>query len=107
MAITLTIKQVPEALARRLRARAESNHRSIQGELMAMLEDAFRPETGVEQPRTGYRVKRKLNGLVEGRPAGTRLTIAELWEMGRKAGLRTPSESTRIIREARDGRNRR
>lgn len=40
MAINLSIKSVPEALAERLRARAARNHRSLQGELMAIIERA-------------------------------------------------------------------
>ena len=38
MPVTLTIKQVPDELARQLRALAARNHRSIQGELMHSLE---------------------------------------------------------------------
>ena len=37
---TLTIKDVPEPLAERLRQRAARNHRSLQGELMAIVEQA-------------------------------------------------------------------
>lgn len=37
---TLTIKDVPEALADILRQRAARNHRSLQGELMSILESA-------------------------------------------------------------------
>ena len=40
MAINLSIKGVPELTAERLRARAERNHRSLQGELMAIVERA-------------------------------------------------------------------
>ncbi|MEW6676801.1 MAG: Arc family DNA-binding protein [Pseudomonadota bacterium] len=36
----LSIKSVPEALAESLRQRAARNHRSLQGELMAILEAA-------------------------------------------------------------------
>jgi len=36
----LSIKDVPEALAEQLRQRAARNHRSLQGELMALLEVA-------------------------------------------------------------------
>lgn len=36
----LSIKDVPEALAEALRQRAARNHRSLQGELMALLEAA-------------------------------------------------------------------
>jgi len=38
--VNLSIKNVPDALAARLRERAERNHRSLQGELMAILESA-------------------------------------------------------------------
>ena len=40
MAVNLSIKAVPDALAARLRERAERNHRSLQGELMALIERA-------------------------------------------------------------------
>lgn len=40
MPVNLSVKNVPEALAVKLRARAERNHRSLQGELMAILETA-------------------------------------------------------------------
>ncbi|HEX4943320.1 MAG TPA: Arc family DNA-binding protein [Usitatibacteraceae bacterium] len=40
MTVNLSVKNVPEALAAMLRARAERNHRSLQGELMAILEAA-------------------------------------------------------------------
>lgn len=37
----LSIKDVPEAWAQALRQRASRNHRSLQGELMALLEQAI------------------------------------------------------------------
>ncbi len=77
MAVTLTIKKVPEKLVARLRRRAVANHRSLQGELMILLEDAVEPK---------------------------RLTIEELHRAMLKSGLRTPDESTRMIREDRDAR---
>ena len=40
MPVNLSIKNVPDALAERLRGRAEQAHRSLQGELMAILEEA-------------------------------------------------------------------
>ena len=36
----LSIKNVPEAVVEKLRARAAANHRSLQGELMALVCDA-------------------------------------------------------------------
>ena len=47
MPVDLSVKNVPEALAAKLRGRAERNHRSLQGELMAILEAA------VNEPRAG------------------------------------------------------
>ena len=40
MGVNLSVKNVPAALAAKLRERAERNHRSLQGELMAILEAA-------------------------------------------------------------------
>ena len=40
MATSFSIQNVPDALAARLRTRAERNHRSLQGELLAILEAA-------------------------------------------------------------------
>jgi plasmid stability protein len=48
--VSLSIKNVPEALAARLRERAARNHRSLQGELLAILEEAA---SGPRVARTG------------------------------------------------------
>ncbi len=40
MPVNLSIKNVSDALATKLRERAERNHRSLQGEMMAILEAA-------------------------------------------------------------------
>lgn len=77
MPVNLSIKDVPDDIAEALRERARQNHRSLQGELMAMLE-------------THARV----------RPFRARA----LWEAARSAGLSTANESTRWIREDRDSR---
>ena len=60
MAVNLSIKGVPEALAEQLRARAERNHRSLQGELMAIIESAAHGEdvaarTGASPQMRGLR----------------------------------------------------
>jgi plasmid stability protein len=78
MPINLSIKNAPDDLVALLRARAERNHRSMQGEMLAILEQAVRG------PR--------------------RLTPVELLGEVRKLGLRTPSESAEIIRKMRDER---
>ena len=48
MPVNLSIKGVPEALAARLRERAERNHRSLQGELMTLIERAAAESDGLE-----------------------------------------------------------
>ena len=50
MPLSLSIKAVPDALVDRLRRRAAGNHRSLQRELMAIVEAAVQPE-----PRTAVR----------------------------------------------------
>ncbi|HEX4113564.1 MAG TPA: Arc family DNA-binding protein [Stellaceae bacterium] len=60
----------------RLRERARRNHRSLQGELLAIVEDAVAP--------------RKM------------LTPSELLAEVRKFGLSTPAESVAIIRADRE-----
>lgn len=42
MPVNLSIKNVPDELADRLRQRADAAHRSMQGELMAILEAALK-----------------------------------------------------------------
>lgn len=79
MPVNLSIKNVPDELASLLRERAARNHRSLQGELMAIVEAAARE------------------------PQGT-MTISQFRQEVRRLGLSTPSESAAIIREDRDGR---
>lgn len=47
---TLTIKDVPESLAGQLRQRAARNHRSLQGELMSIIEQAMQPTADAPLP---------------------------------------------------------
>ncbi len=58
MSLNLSIKGVPENVAERLRARAERNHRSLQGELMAIIERAAADADAT--PDTKHDVKRDL-----------------------------------------------
>lgn len=51
MAVNLSIKDVPEGLAQRLRQRAERNHRSLQGELMSILNQAVQEEPEPDRSR--------------------------------------------------------
>ncbi len=78
MPVNLSIKNAPDDLVVLLKARAERNHRSMQGEVLAILEEAVR------SPR--------------------RLTPDELLAEIRKLGFKTPSESAEIIRKMRDER---
>lgn len=110
---TLTIRNVPDSLARKLKTRAERNHRSLQGEVMAILEEAS-VANAAEQPAAPYRANAR------GSPAGrnrigtapqltegageSKLTIEEIWERGKRLGLSTPNESARIVRKSRDER---
>lgn len=77
MSVNLSIKNVPERLAERLRERAERHHRSMQGELLAILEETL--------------TERKL-------------TVDDVYQRIQDLGLETPSESARIVREERDAR---
>ena len=60
MTVNLLIKNVPEALAEKLRLRAERHHRSLQGELMAIVSEAARgdpsPPPAVAAADQGTRV---------------------------------------------------
>lgn len=78
MPVNLSIKNAPDEIVRRLRERASRHHRSLQGELLAILEAAVRFE---EQLSTD-------NLLLE----------------VQRLGLRTPSESAAMIRADRDAR---
>ncbi len=49
---TLSIKNVPQEVVDRLHARATANHRSLQGELMALVSQAVAPAPSpVAEPR--------------------------------------------------------
>jgi plasmid stability protein len=104
MPVTLTIKQVPEGLAQKLRDRAAASHRSLQGELMLILNEAVTATGEVSEPDTpASEVKRQKKVAIHGR----RLTLRELWERARRLGSKSPSESAAIVRALRDERHRR
>jgi plasmid stability protein len=65
MAINLSIKNVPEALADKLRARAERNHRSLQGELMAIIENAVADEASAQAVVRGREAFRRGTKTIE------------------------------------------
>lgn len=74
--MNISIKNAPEELVEKLKARAARHRRSLQGELLTILEEAVEP-------------KRKLSAEE---------IMAEL----KKLNFRTPSESVEMIREDRD-----
>lgn len=78
MPVNLSIKNVPEEIADSLRERAARNHRSLQGELMAIIEEA----AGRRSPKSPSDFLAKVRAL----------------------GLRTPAESRSMVREDRDAR---
>ena len=74
----LSIKNAPDEVVQRLRERAARNHRSLQGELLAIIEMA------VSEP--------------------SRLSPREVLAKAQQGGFAMPSESVAMIREDRDGR---
>ena len=77
MGVSLSIKDVPDDLAKALRERALRNHRSIQGELMHILETAVRP-----RPFRAQELAKRIKAL----------------------NFTTPADGTAIIRRDRDSR---
>ena len=55
MTVNLSIKDVPDAWAHRLRERAARNHRSLQGELMSIIERAALQEELAHRPAAPQR----------------------------------------------------
>jgi len=77
MAVSLSIKDVPDSLARALRERAARNHRSVQGELMHILEGAL-----ADRPFRAQELVKRIQAL----------------------GLQTEADGTATIRRDRDRR---
>jgi len=76
--MNLSIKNVPDPVVERLRERAKRRHRSLQGELLAIVETAAREDQF--------------------------WTPTEILKEVERLGVRTPSESVDMIRADRDGR---
>ncbi len=77
MAVNLSIKNVPDELVERLRERARRHHRSLQGELMAILEEAL---------------------------SSKHLTVDEAYRKIHALGIKTEDETVNLVRENRDAR---
>jgi len=82
MPVSLSIKNVPDEVVERLRNRAQRNKRSLQCELLEVIE---RAADEVQSPV---------------------LTLQELYERGKARGLSPKNESARIVRRMRDERSR-
>lgn len=80
MPVNLSIKNAPDDVVKLVRERAEKNHRSLRGELLAIIEDAVRGSRPI------------------------RMTPHEVLERARRLGLNSPSESAAIVRAMRDSR---
>ena len=76
--MNLSIKNVPEQVVERLRQRASRSHRSLQGELLALITAAAHED----------RI----------------MTVNDVLMEVRRLGVKTPSESVEMIRADRDAR---
>jgi len=76
MAVTLRVENVPEEVAARLEERAKKSRRSLQGELLRILEKAVAEEG--------------------------RLNATQVLEKVRSLKLKTPAESAAFVRQDRD-----
>jgi plasmid stability protein len=90
MPVNLSVKNVPDDLAERLRRRAAANRRSLQRELLSILESA-----------AGYGETRA--GQASGAPRDT-LTIEELAKLSLKLFPHGTASSVEYIRRLRDRR---
>ena len=97
MPVNVSIKGVPDELAARLRERAGANHRSLQGELMAILHEAM--------AAGGADWRARLRPAGAQRPPESTLdgVIARIKARGHALPVRGAS-STDIIRQLRDQR---
>lgn len=91
MPVNLSVKNVPDELAEKLRARAERNHRSLQRELLSILEQAVQPGSLVPVP----------DDLDSTEP---RISVEELYRRTRKLFPKGSPSSVDFIRQSRDGR---
>ena len=96
MSINLSIKDVPDEVADRLRARAVRNHRSLQGELMAIVEQAAESQEAA--------AKATLTRLDRGLQRGTK-SIEQVAEDARRRFPKGTPSSVDFIRAMRDSRH--
>jgi plasmid stability protein len=78
MSVNFSIKNVPDEIAEQIKSRAAKNHRSLQGELMSIIEAAVAKNETMKP--------------------------SELLREIRSLELSTPAESRDMVRDDRDGR---
>mgnify|MGYP001583062432 CR=1 FL=1 len=100
MTINLSIKNVPDAVAEALRARAEQNHRSLQGELMAILERSV-SEPAPAAVAIAARTDVNRTTSAQNTP---KISIDEVAARATKLFPKGTSSSVNFIRGMRDGR---
>lgn len=91
MPVNLSVKNVPDGLAEKLRARAERNHRSLQRELLAILEQAAQPAGTPPVPDARD-------------PNARRMSVEEVYEAAKRLFPNGTPSSVEFIRQSRDGR---
>ena len=89
MSLNLSVKNVPETLAKKLRERAERNHRSLQGELMAILEAA------ADEPHVARANAGAPKYEVESTTALADSLLQRLMEIAGERGINTAKRLTR------------
>lgn len=91
MPVNLSIKNVPDELAARLRLRAQRNRRSLQRELLAILDQAADDGAGLVPSRPPPQDRR-------------RLSIDDIVERAHARFPQTSESSVELIRHLREGR---
>ncbi|HSZ75194.1 MAG TPA: Arc family DNA-binding protein [Rhizomicrobium sp.] len=93
MSVNLSIRNVPDDVAERLRVRAKRNHRSLQGELMAIFEEA------ALEPRQS--LQENVRTFQHDAPV-RKISLGEAHDYARSLNIRTRDEAAEIIRRDRD-----
>jgi plasmid stability protein len=94
MPVNLSVKNVPDDVAERLRRRAAANRRSLQRELLNILETAVAQRT----------IPAAMASASRGQPAPEVITIEDLAELSRKLFPQGTESSVEYIRQLRDQR---
>ena len=112
MAVNLSIKNVPETLAEKLRQRADANHRSLQGELMALLESSLAVPRANQEPAAYVvsgiaRADRGTNGSAPASAVQSTSTtsLRQIWDQARAERRHEGPSSVELLREMRDDRS--